>query len=116
MSIIYYHNPNCSKSRAGLKILEERGINPEIRLYMVDPLSIEELTKIVAKLGMKLREITRKKEGAEAGIADFMSDDEVVAILSETPRAIERPILEINDKAVIGRPTENIIGFIDEAL
>ena len=116
MSIIYYHNPNCSKSRAGLKVLEEHGIDPEIRLYMIDPLSIKELTKIVAKLGMKPREIMRKKEGAEAGIADFMSDDEVIAILSETPRAIERPILEINDKAVIGRPTENIIDFIDEAL
>lgn len=116
MSIIYYHNPNCSKSRAGLKILEERGINPKIRLYMVNPLSIEELTKIVAKLGMKPRDIIRKKEGAEAGIVPFMSDDEVMAILSEMPRAIERPILEINDKAVIGRPTENIVYFLDEAL
>ncbi len=116
MSIIYYHNPNCSKSRAGLELLEQNGINPTIRLYMIEPLTVEELTKIVAKLGMKPREIVRKKEGDAIGIAPFMSDLEVLTMLSEAPKAIERPILETDDKAVIGRPTELLEAFIKEYL
>ncbi|MFV0431562.1 MAG: ArsC/Spx/MgsR family protein [Alphaproteobacteria bacterium] len=116
MSITYYHNPKCSKSRAGLAILQEQNIDAELRLYLEDPLSIEELNKIVAKLGIKPIEIARKKEAAEVGITADMSDDEIIAILSQNPHVIERPILEIDEKATVGRPTENIIQLIDEAL
>ncbi len=116
MSIIYYHNPSCSKSRAGLAFLEEKGVNANIRLYLEEPPSPQELEDILKKLNMKPLNILRSKEAGEAGINKDMNVATIVNLLSQNPKALQRPILIINDKAIIGRPTENIAKFIEDML
>lgn len=116
MLMTYYHNPSCSKSRAGLALLHEKQINPHIRLYLEEALTTEELKVLLKKLDMKASEILRSKEALVAGINKDMDEKTLLKLLSQNPKAMERPILAIDDKAVIGRPTENLINFIDEML
>ncbi len=114
-TIIYYHNPSCSKSRAGLALLEENNIQAHIRLYLSEPPSPGELKDILSKLNLKASALLRKKEAMEAGIDETMSDEAILTCLSQNPKAIERPILVIDNKAVIGRPTENMAKLIDDS-
>jgi len=60
--IILYHNPRCSKSRATLALLEERGIQPKIVKYLETPPTAEKLKDILRKLGLGPRELMRRKE------------------------------------------------------
>lgn len=118
MSITYYHNPNCSKSQAGLAILQDWSKDHQRSfdtiLYLQNPPSPTELKEILKKLGLKAYEITRKKEAAEAGIDMNLAEDQLIQALCNHPKAIERPILVVNDQAVIGRPTENITRLLED--
>jgi arsenate reductase (glutaredoxin) len=104
------HNPRCRKSREALAILEEMGVNPEIRLYVQNPPDKLELSSILAKLGLKPEEIIRKGEVVfkEKYKGKSLSDDEWLHILVENPILIERPIVIMGEKAVVGRPAENV--------
>ncbi|MBT4519139.1 MAG: arsenate reductase (glutaredoxin) [Halieaceae bacterium] len=112
MSVRIYHNPRCSKSRASLQLLNDKGIEPEIVLYLDVPPSIEELKDVVAKLGLGAGALIRYNEdlAKELGIAksDQRSEHEWLALMNENPVLIERPIIVSGNKAVIGRPPENI--------
>lgn len=110
-SVKIYHNPRCSKSRQTLALLQEKGIEPETVLYLETPPSTEELTDILAKLDISARDLLRKKEAEykEHNLADkTLSDADVIKAMSVSPRLIERPIVIKGDKAVLGRPPENI--------
>jgi len=104
------HNPRCSKSRAGLKYLEDKGIVPEIINYLDEPFTPDELTEILEKLGKRPLDIIRK--GEEVFKTEFedkeLSDEEWILAMLEYPKLIERPIVINGDKAVIARPTELI--------
>ena len=105
-----YHNPRCKKSRAGLAFLVEKGTDPEVRDYLKDPLSSEELEQLTRKLEIPAGELVRKQEEKyrkELKGKDI-SEEEWIRILVENPKLIRRPIIEKNDKAVIGDPVENI--------
>lgn len=110
-----YHNPRCSKSRQTLAILEENNIQPEIVLYLETPPSAKELKDIISKLGVTARDIIRKGEDAykEQGLKNpDLSDNELVTALVNSPKLIERPIVIKSDKAIIGRPPENVLDLI----
>ena len=110
-----YHNPRCSKSRASLQALEDRGIEPTIIKYLETPPSKEELTDILEKLGMQAEQIVRKGEALykELGLQNnSLSNEEWIDVLVANPRLIERPIVVNGDKAAIGRPLENVIGIL----
>lgn len=105
-----YHNPRCSKSRAGLKYLENKTSDFEIRKYLKDPLTEEELRKLLTKLNKKPQDIVRTQEQMykkELKGKDF-NEDEWIRIITENPRLIQRPVVEAKYKAVIGNPPENI--------
>lgn len=108
--ITILHNPRCSKSRAGVALLEEKGVEFEILKYLDDPLTPDELESIIEKLGISAHDLIRKNE--EVYKNDFadkeLTDEEWVLAMLEYPRLIERPIVVNGDKAVIGRPTEVI--------
>ena len=109
--MIYYHNPKCSKSREGLKIIEEGTHNFTIKLYLSEKITFTELVQIIDKLKIKPIDLVRKKEKIikEKKLdLDSMSDKEIIETLVENPILIERPILVTDNKAAIGRPPEHI--------
>ena len=113
MTVTLYHNPRCSKSRATLAVLQEKGIEPEIVEYLDAPPSAEELKRILAMLGIGPRDLMRRKEAKEAGLDDpGLSDDALIAAMVANPIVIERPIVVSNGKARIGRPPESVLEIV----
>jgi arsenate reductase (glutaredoxin) len=93
------------------KLLRESGIPFEKVNYYIQPLSKKKLTELLRKMNMKPRELLRKGETPykKLGLAeDKFSDSELIAIMVEHPDLIQRPIVERGDRAVLGRPTENV--------
>ena len=110
-----YHNSRCSKSRATLALLQERGCQCEVINYLDTPPSIEELVQLLDQLGMTARELLRKGEAeyAELGLDDpALSEHDLIAAMSQYPRLIERPIVVANGKAKLGRPPESVLGIL----
>lgn len=110
MSYTIYHNPRCSKSRQGLAFLGEHGIDPVIKDYLKEELSEAELKEVVKSLGIKAEELIRKNEAdyKENFKGIFLNDDEWIKAMVKYPKLIQRPIIIKGNKAVIGRPIENI--------
>ena len=109
--MIYYHNPKCSKSREGLKIIEEYTYNFTIKLYLTEKITFTELVQIIDKLKIKPIDLVRKKEKIikEKGLdLNSMSDNIIIETLIKHPILIERPILVSDTSAVVGRPPELI--------
>ncbi|WP_298188269.1 arsenate reductase (glutaredoxin) [uncultured Pseudomonas sp.] len=110
-----YHNPRCSKSRNALQLLEERGLNPTIVRYLETPLSAAQLQELLAKLGIAPRQLLRtgEDEYKSLGLSDpQLTDAQLIDAMASQPKLIERPILVVGDKAVIGRPPENVLEIL----
>ncbi|WP_070885454.1 arsenate reductase (glutaredoxin) [Pseudomonas argentinensis] len=110
-----YHNPRCSKSRAALQLLVQRGLQPVVVHYLDNPPSAAELREVLGKLGLPPRQLLRSGEDEyrELDLADqALGDDELIAAMVAHPRLIERPILIAGDRAAIGRPPENILELL----
>jgi len=115
MTVEIYHNPRCSKSRATLALLEENNVTPQVRLYLENPPSAEQLTEVITQLGITPRELLRKGEDEykENNLKDTeLSDQQIIALMVQFPRLIERPIVISNDKARIGRPPESVLEIL----
>lgn len=111
-----WHNPRCSKSRETKKLLEEKGVELDVRLYLEDPPSKTLLKKTLKQLDMKPRQLLRTKEAAykEAGLGDeTLSDERVIEAMIENPVLIERPVVVIGEKAALGRPPENVLALLE---
>ena len=104
------HNNRCSKSRCALEILENKGVDFEIVKYLENPLSASEIKDLLKKLDMPSEAIIRKGEADYK--ANFkgktMSENDWIDAMVKFPKLIERPIIIRGDKAVVGRPPENI--------
>jgi arsenate reductase len=109
-----YHNNRCSKSRQGVQVLEESGKEFQIVKYLQDVLSEKELTKIINLLGITPIQLVRKTEKIwkEEFKGKEMSEADIIKAMVENPKLIERPIVINNNKAVIGRPSEDILSII----
>jgi arsenate reductase len=110
-----YHNPRCSKSRQTLALLEERGISPEVILYLDTPPDAKTLAELVAKLGITPRQLLRKGEDAykENNLADeSLTDEQLISAMVSHPKLIERPIVVNGDKAALGRPPEQVLDIL----
>jgi arsenate reductase len=113
--IIIYHNPRCSKSRAALKLLKEKNQDPETFLYLQEILSQSKIRNLIKKLNIPVREILRKgeEEYKRNNLNDEnISDEELINFMVKFPKIIERPIIIKGDKAIIGRPIENILKLL----
>ncbi|MDO6593918.1 arsenate reductase (glutaredoxin) [Neptuniibacter sp. 1_MG-2023] len=113
--VIIYHNPRCSKSRQTLVLLEEQGVQPDIRKYLDDAPSADELKLVLKQLGISARELLRTKEPEfkEQGLDDTaLSDEQIIKVMTEVPKLIERPIVIKGDKARIGRPPESVLDIL----
>src|SRR5690625_3998620 len=105
-----YHNPRCQKSREALAILEESGKEFTIRRYRDDPPADDELTDIISKLDIKALELIRDTEKIfkEKVEGEKHTDSEWIKIMVEEHVLIQRPIVISGDRAVVGRPPENV--------
>ena len=113
--VTIYHNPRCSKSRQTLELLRQRGIEPEIVLYLDTPPDAATIKVLLRKLGMGARQLLRKGEPEyrEAGLDDpDLDDDAIVAAMARQPRLIERPIVVAGARAALGRPPEQVLEIL----
>lgn len=107
--VTLWHNPRCSKSRATLELLKEKGVEPKIFEYLKEPVSAAMLKEVLSFLGSPVKDIIRTKEKvyAELGL-EKTSGDDLLDALTKNPILIERPIVIKDKKAVLGRPPENV--------
>lgn len=105
-----YHNPRCRKSREGLQIIQEAGVEIEIIKYLEQVPSKNELKEILKKLNIPAEKLLRKGESIfkENYKGQHLSNEEWINVMIKHPQLIERPIVINGDKAVIGRPPQNI--------
>ncbi len=109
-----YHNPRCSKSRQTLNLIKEAGKDVEIVEYLKNPPTADELREVLRKLNLPVEYLIRKNEdiyktqykGKE------LSEEEWIQALAEHPKMLERPIVVEGDKAVLGRPPENVLKLL----
>ncbi|MFP4846872.1 arsenate reductase (glutaredoxin) [Winogradskyella sp. PE311] len=112
--ITIYHNPRCRKSREGLAILENSNQEFEIVKYLDNHLDQEQLRSILAKLDIKPINLVRTNEAIwKSNYKDkALSDQQLIEIMIEHPKLIERPIVVNSNKAVVGRPAESILNIL----
>jgi arsenate reductase len=109
-----YHNPRCSKSRATLALLRDRGVELEIIDYIATPPSKATLRELMRKLGGPALAIVRTAEQEFRPHAQrALTDEEVVDLLVAEPRLLQRPIVELGDAARIGRPPERVLELFE---
>ena len=109
-----WHNPRCSKSRQALALLQDRGIEPKVFLYLDTPPDRVRLDQILEKLGIVAAELLRtgQNEWKSSGLTKDAPEDQLRDLIVSHPILIERPILERKDKAIIGRPPEQILDLL----
>lgn len=115
-TVTIYHNPKCSKSCQTRDLLDGSDVDYVVVEYLKDTPSEEALAALLVKLGKSPLELIRVKESLfkdlGLSVSDDRSDSEWIKIMVDNPKLIERPIVVNGDKAVIGRPPENILGII----
>ncbi|WP_324733825.1 arsenate reductase (glutaredoxin) [Pseudomonas paeninsulae] len=110
-----YHNPRCSKSRGALQLLEERGLTPTIVRYLETPPSAAQLNDLLGKLGIGARQLLRSGEDEyrTLNLADpGLSEAQLIEAMVAHPKLIERPILIVGSRAIIGRPPEKVLEIL----
>ena len=114
--ITIYHNPRCRKSREALAILEERGIEHLVRLYLNDEesMSAAEFQNVLDALDMDAIDLVRKNESVwkEEYKTLELDEDEVILAMIEHPKLMERPIVMNRDRAVVARPAEKLLDVL----
>lgn len=112
MVVEIWHNPRCSKSRAALALLQSRGLAPRVRLYLTDPPDQAEIAAMLAVLQQPAAALVRPREG-KALLAQ--PEAEIIAALAADPSLIERPVVRIGKRAIIGRPVESLDDFLAQS-
>ncbi len=115
MTVKIYHNPRCSKSRQTLALLEEKGITPEIVEYLKSPPSKDELSKVLKALNIPATSLLRTKEALFKELVEApseLTDTQALALMTEHPKLIERPIVVNGEVARIGRPPEQVLEIL----
>ena len=116
MKIEIYHNPRCSKSRATLALLEEKGIEPNVIEYLTTPPSKKKLEAILKALACQPRDIMRCKQDQyhEQNLGEpSLTNDQLLDAIIADPILLERPIVCNGERAAIGRPPENVLAILD---
>jgi len=115
MAVEIYHNPRCSKSRTTLKLLEEHGVAPDVRLYLEDPPTKKRLGEIVKMLGIDAAALLRTGEAEYKELVKKHGKPDAKTALdwmAKHPKLIERPIVIKGKKARIGRPPEQVLEIL----
>jgi len=113
--ITIYHNPRCSKSRQTLELLKSRGIKADIRLYLEQHLSADELLDLLTMLNMSADQLVRKSEQyfKDNLRGKALTQDQLIKAMVDNPKLIERPIVVADNKAAIDRPPEAVLEIVE---
>lgn len=114
MTITIYHNPRCSKSRQTLALIQEKGVEPDIIEYLNTPPSEAELETILTMLGKEPAELMRtgEDEFKQYFKGRDLSRSEIISLMVQYPKVIERPIVVNGDRAAVGRPPESVLDIL----
>ena len=114
MKYIIYHNPRCRKSREALKYLQDKGYDFEIKDYIKNLLSLEELVELIESLNIKPIELVRKNEAIwkENFKNKDLDDNQIINALSKYPKLIERPIVTKGKSSIIAKPIDKLLNFM----
>lgn len=109
-TITIWHNPKCSKSRNSMALLEEKGVNINIIKYLETSPSKKQLIEVLKQLNLSAKDLIRTGESIykELNLKNVADENILINAMVENPKLIERPIVIKGDKAVIGRPIENV--------
>tara|TARA_B110000977_G_scaffold189134_1_gene258220 strand:- start:1544 stop:1882 length:339 start_codon:yes stop_codon:yes gene_type:complete len=109
-----YHNPRCAKSRQTLALLQEKGIVPEIVLYLVDNLTYIELSDLIDRLNITPLQLVRKNEAIwkDNFKGKVLTEQQIIEAMIANPKLIERPIVVKGTRAVLGRPPEEVLQLL----
>lgn len=113
-TMILFHNPRCMKSREALGLLNENGKQPEIREYLKEVPTEQEILDLLQLLNMEAKDLIRKNEKIykEEFRGKNLSNEDWIKVMLQNPKLIERPIFINNGKAVVGRPPEKILELL----
>ncbi|MBP0598348.1 arsenate reductase (glutaredoxin) [Herbaspirillum sp. LeCh32-8] len=109
--ITIYHNPKCGTSRNVLQALRDGGVEPIVIEYLKTPPDRATLKKLVAAMGVPLREVIRAKETLykELGLDNpGLSDDQLLDAMLANPILINRPIVVAPKGTMLVRPSERL--------
>ena len=109
--ITVYEKPTCTKCREMDRYLRDSNIDFTQINYYLEPLSDQKLRELIKKMGIKPSELLRTSEPVyrELGLGKKqLSDDEIISLMVKHPDLMQRPIVERGDRAVLGRPVENV--------
>ena len=114
MKYIIYHNPRCRKSREALKYLQDKGYDFEIKDYIKNLLSLEEIVELIESLNIKPIELVRKNEAIwkENFKNKDLDDNQIINALSKYPKLIERPIVTKGKSSIIAKPIDKLLNFM----
>lgn len=112
--ITVYEKPTCTTCRKLNKLFDENGIDWKKVNYFIEPFTESKLKGLLKKTGMKPYDVLRRAEPdfKLAGIDKDSSDADVLAAMVRFPNIIQRPIVEIGDRAVLARPIERALELI----
>ena len=113
--VTIYHNPKCGTSRNVLEMIREKGIEPEIILYLENPPTRETLLQIVKISGKTIRDFLRKKADPyeELDLANpKWTDEQLLHFMLEHPILINRPIVVTHKGSALCRPKELVLDLL----
>ncbi|WP_395301452.1 glutaredoxin-dependent arsenate reductase [Enterobacter sp. ECC-175] len=116
--ITIYHNPACGTSRNTLEMIRNSGVEPDVVLYLENPPSRVELVKLIADIGISVRDLLRKnvEPYAQLGLADeSIPDDAIVDFMLQHPILINRPIVVTPLGTRLCRPSEMVLEILPDA-
>ena len=116
MTLTVYHNPRCRKSREAIQYLEVKGLSFDIVKYLEHSFDKNTLGEVLKKIEKKPSEILRKNEvlWKKEYASKDLSEDQILQLLVEQPKLIERPIVTTTYKGVLARPIENLMEFLNK--
>ena len=112
--ITVYEKPTCTTCRNLSELLRANGIEYERVNYYIEPLSEEKLRELLKKADLSPVDVVRKKEPLykELNISENTPPDEVIRLIVANPNLLQRPIVEVGEKAVLARPVERALELI----
>ncbi|MDJ0475825.1 arsenate reductase (glutaredoxin) [Pantoea eucalypti] len=115
--ITIYHNPACGTSRNTLAFIRNSGVEPLVILYLETPPTRDELQKLIADMGISVRELLRKntERYEQLGLAeDKFSDDELLDAMLAHPVLINRPVVVTPLGTKLCRPSEGVLEILPD--